>query len=146
MGNNHVQGPLQKKYPFNKNHSMTLPSLLFLNVRDTTGTMTGSVHSDDCICVHVSTCMQARLHTHTHTHTQTWHVVFYKVLCPWFVVVPAKRHTRILLTCGTWLVFLYFFWKIGDPFPILSPKHGKFYIVFIGLCNSQKALPMIEYL
>jgi hypothetical protein len=20
---------------------------------------------------------------------------------------------------------MYFFWKLGDPFPILSPKHGE---------------------
>jgi golgi pH regulator len=23
-----------------------------------------------------------------------------------------------------WAIFIYFFWKIGDNFPILSPKHG----------------------
>lgn len=22
---------------------------------------------------------------------------------------------------------MYFFWKLGDPFPILSPKHGEFH-------------------
>jgi hypothetical protein len=21
---------------------------------------------------------------------------------------------------------MYFFWKLGDPFPILSPKHGEY--------------------
>ncbi|KAL5019993.1 hypothetical protein ScPMuIL_002885 [Solemya velum] len=43
-------------------------------------------------------------------------------------LVPQKRHVQILLTCGAWWAFLYFFWKIGDPFPILSPKHGIFSI------------------
>lgn len=23
-----------------------------------------------------------------------------------------------------WLVYIYLFWKLGDPFPILSPKQG----------------------
>uniref|UniRef100_A0A8W8L4L8 Golgi pH regulator n=1 Tax=Magallana gigas TaxID=29159 RepID=A0A8W8L4L8_MAGGI len=41
---------------------------------------------------------------------------------------PQKRHIRVLMTTGAWLAFLYFFWKIGDPFPILSPKHGIFSI------------------
>ena len=39
--------------------------------------------------------------------------------------VPPKRHVKVTLTCISWFVFVYFFWKIGDPFPILSPKHGK---------------------
>ena len=39
--------------------------------------------------------------------------------------VPQQRYTRIILTCLAWLSFVYFFWKIGDPFPILSPKHGE---------------------
>ena len=28
------------------------------------------------------------------------------------------------LTILTWLVYIYLFWKVGDPFPILSPKQG----------------------
>jgi hypothetical protein len=28
------------------------------------------------------------------------------------------------LTILTWLLYIYFFWKVGDPFPILSPKQG----------------------
>lgn len=31
-------------------------------------------------------------------------------------------------TIFSWFIFLYFFWKIGDPFPILSAKHGIFTI------------------
>lgn len=43
-------------------------------------------------------------------------------------LVPPKGHYRVTLTIISWGVFLYFFWKIGDPFPILSPKHGIFSI------------------
>lgn len=43
-------------------------------------------------------------------------------------LVPPKRHVKVTLTCISWFVFVYFFWKIGDPFPILSPKHGIFSI------------------
>ena len=28
------------------------------------------------------------------------------------------------LTLITWCAYFYIFWKLGDPFPILSPKHG----------------------
>ena len=28
------------------------------------------------------------------------------------------------LTIAIWLVYIYLFWKVGDPFPILSPKQG----------------------
>lgn len=31
---------------------------------------------------------------------------------------------RLLFACMVWFTFMYFFWKLGDPFPILSPKHG----------------------
>ncbi|XP_063439113.1 Golgi pH regulator-like isoform X2 [Mytilus trossulus] len=40
--------------------------------------------------------------------------------------VPQKQHVRVLLTFAVWCISTYFFWKIGDPFPILSPKHGIF--------------------
>ncbi|WKX97874.1 hypothetical protein Q1695_013511 [Nippostrongylus brasiliensis] len=32
------------------------------------------------------------------------------------------------MTIFLWFVFIYFFWKLGDPFPILSAKHGIFTI------------------
>ncbi len=53
------------------------------------------------------------------------------------VAVPKKEHTRVFLTFTAWLVFLYFFWKIGDPFPILSPKHGE-YCLRIGSQSGQE--------
>ncbi|XP_022257579.1 Golgi pH regulator-like [Limulus polyphemus] len=39
-----------------------------------------------------------------------------------------KQSVLKLLTVAAWLFFMYLFWKIGDPFPILSPKHGIFSI------------------
>ncbi len=34
------------------------------------------------------------------------------------------RKTVIWLSTLIWLCFLYIFWKLGNPFPILNPKHG----------------------
>ena len=34
------------------------------------------------------------------------------------------RKTVIWLSTLIWLCFLYMFWKLGNPFPILNPKHG----------------------
>jgi len=28
------------------------------------------------------------------------------------------------LTVMTWCFYMYLFWKVGDPFPILNPKQG----------------------
>ena len=41
-----------------------------------------------------------------------------------YVAVPQKQHVRVLIAFGAWCASLYLFWRIGDPFPILSPKHG----------------------
>lgn len=41
-----------------------------------------------------------------------------------------RRNWLLPLTFSAWLVFIYFFWKTGDPFPILSPKHGLY--IFLG--------------
>lgn len=32
------------------------------------------------------------------------------------------------LTLTVWFIFLYAFWRIGDPFPLLSVSHGVFTI------------------
>jgi hypothetical protein len=34
-----------------------------------------------------------------------------------------RKYLHVFSIAG-WLCFMYLFWKIGDPFPILSPKHG----------------------
>ncbi|XP_076311014.1 Golgi pH regulator isoform X2 [Tachypleus tridentatus] len=39
-----------------------------------------------------------------------------------------KQNVLKLLSVAAWLFFMYLFWKIGDPFPILSPKYGIFSI------------------
>ena len=44
---------------------------------------------------------------------------------PWPAV---PHHLQRPLTVMTWLLFLYAFWKVGDPFPLLSPQHGLFSI------------------
>lgn len=45
-----------------------------------------------------------------------------------YLIISNARFVRARLVkplaLGAWLVFVYLFWKIGDPFPILSPKHG----------------------
>lgn len=38
-----------------------------------------------------------------------------------------RKYLHVLSIAG-WLCFMWLFWKIGDPFPILSPKHGIFSI------------------
>jgi len=49
--------------------------------------------------------------------------------CRVCISVPKRKDIYVVLTGAVWFIFLYFFWKIGDPFPILSPKHGQFYLV-----------------
>lgn len=39
-----------------------------------------------------------------------------------------NRASVVALASGFWLAFLYLFWKIGNPFPILNPRHGIFSI------------------
>lgn len=41
-------------------------------------------------------------------------------------LVPQRYSTS--LTIILWLVYLYFFWRIGDPFPLLSVNRGIFSI------------------
>ncbi|VDD89895.1 unnamed protein product [Enterobius vermicularis] len=70
-----------------------------------------------------------------------WKLALYSVLFVLIVVLPnyvsfsilssisfVRRNWLLPLTFSAWLVFIYFFWKTGDPFPILSPKHGIFTI------------------
>ena len=40
--------------------------------------------------------------------------------------IVQNRHLTFPLSLVAWLIFVYFFWKLGDPFPILSRKHGIF--------------------
>lgn len=43
-----------------------------------------------------------------------------------FVAVPPKWIGP--LTLSVWILFLYGFWRVGDPFPLLSVSHGVFTI------------------
>lgn len=43
-----------------------------------------------------------------------------------FLLVPSKWIAP--LTIFVWLLFLYGFWRVGDPFPLLSVSHGVFTI------------------
>ncbi|XP_054168886.1 Golgi pH regulator-like [Oppia nitens] len=66
-----------------------------------------------------------------------WKIGIYAMLFMLIVVLPfnigysfisnlpfIKTHLKRPLAAIVWLVFMYLFWKVGDPFPILSPKHG----------------------
>lgn len=35
-----------------------------------------------------------------------------------------KSKLIIPLSTAVWFMYIYLFWKIGDPFPLLSPKQG----------------------
>lgn len=37
-------------------------------------------------------------------------------------------HKKLPFTIIGWLIFVYLFWRVGDPFPILNPAHGIFSI------------------
>ncbi|KAK8402779.1 hypothetical protein O3P69_000835 [Scylla paramamosain] len=66
-----------------------------------------------------------------------WQVVLYSMLIMLILVIPfylchfVVSNIRIVrgewvnvLSVLTWGVFMVCFWKIGEPFPILSPQHG----------------------
>ncbi|XP_058249291.1 Golgi pH regulator isoform X2 [Hemibagrus wyckioides] len=65
-----------------------------------------------------------------------WKLNLYVILLVLIFVVPfyigyfvvsnirLLQRQRLLIACVVWFTFMYFFWKLGDPFPILSPKHG----------------------
>lgn len=70
-----------------------------------------------------------------------WKLGLYAILFMLIVILPFYIGYFILsnvrfiqkqlikpFTIASWLGFMYLFWKIGDPFPILSPKHGIFSI------------------
>ncbi|KAL3071731.1 hypothetical protein niasHT_000938 [Heterodera trifolii] len=71
----------------------------------------------------------------------TWRVSLYAMLVLLICLVPLyffyslTRVIRIVpsswvtqLTVALWMLFVYLFWKLGDNFPIFSPKHGIFSI------------------
>ncbi|XP_014253440.1 Golgi pH regulator isoform X2 [Cimex lectularius] len=45
----------------------------------------------------------------------------------YYIVINIRYVTKQMikpLTAAIWCIFIYLFWKIGDPFPLLSPKQG----------------------
>jgi len=53
------------------------------------------------------------------------------VLTPFYIIYFVLSSSNLVsvgmrkpLTLCIWCLYFYLFWKIGDPFPILSPKHG----------------------
>jgi len=58
------------------------------------------------------------------------------LVLPFFISYFIVNNVRIIkdyklslfATVGSIILFLWFFWKIGDPFPLLSPNHGIFSI------------------
>eukprot|EP00794_Sanderia_malayensis_P009898 gene9899-10911_t len=71
-----------------------------------------------------------------------WNLGIYCLLVDVILVIPfyigyffvlnftkvSGRPFQIVLTVTCWVGFFYAFWKIGNPFPILSSKHGIFSI------------------
>ena len=72
-------------------------------------------------------------------HGDSPHSFLYNLLCSFFEVNSSYllcKHSlsffshlvsvgmRKPLTLIIWCAYFYIFWKLGDPFPILSPKHG----------------------
>ncbi|XP_074597032.1 Golgi pH regulator [Brevipalpus obovatus] len=75
------------------------------------------------------------------TRFYNWKFILYFMLFMLIIVLPLYLSYFILcnlsfltkngirfMTFFVWSVFIFLFWKIGDPFPILSPKHGIFSI------------------
>ncbi|KAF8383820.1 hypothetical protein PRIPAC_72962, partial [Pristionchus pacificus] len=70
-----------------------------------------------------------------------WRLGLYSILFVLIVALPlyvaytllnsisfVKESFVFPLTAVLWLIYIYFFWKLGDPFPILSRQHGIFTI------------------
>uniref|UniRef100_UPI00358E417E Golgi pH regulator-like isoform X2 n=1 Tax=Myxine glutinosa TaxID=7769 RepID=UPI00358E417E len=57
-------------------------------------------------------------------------LLFIVLLVPFYISyfavshVPLLSSKRLPAACTVWGSFMLLFWKIGDPFPILSPRHG----------------------
>lgn len=70
-----------------------------------------------------------------------WQLNLYVMLVILILVIPLyisfqitnslkfiRKRASQVASIVIWFVFFYFFWKLGDPFPMLSPKHGIFSI------------------
>jgi hypothetical protein len=43
-------------------------------------------------------------------------------------LIDWRRRNALIVTATCWTVYLWAFWKVGDPFPMLSKEHGFFTI------------------
>lgn len=69
-----------------------------------------------------------------------WYFTLYFILFMTIALIPFYIGYNVIsnlrLGCSTsisrslsvlvWFLYLYMFWKVGDPFPIVSPRHGTF--------------------
>lgn len=59
-------------------------------------------------------------------------VLFYKFCIIFSLKLYFSVHPNFIrpMTVLIWFIYLYFFWKIGNPFPILSPKQVQIIFMF----------------
>lgn len=43
---------------------------------------------------------------------------------PFLTSVDWRRRNALIVTLSCWTAYIWAFWKVGDPFPILSKEHG----------------------
>lgn len=64
-----------------------------------------------------------------------WQLNLYMILMLLIFLLPLYTSHQLVLTVrlfqrhrwlslAIWLLFVYLFWRLGDPFPMLSPRHG----------------------
>ena len=56
----------------------------------------------------------------------------YQIFSHLFLIAAVRQEWVTRFSVITWLAYLFFFWKIGDPFPILSPQRGLISIEQVG--------------
>lgn len=64
-----------------------------------------------------------------------------------------RRRNALLVTAAFWAAYLWAFWKVGDPFPILSKEHGiaasssiLYRMVLIGLFTIEQGMSRVGVL
>lgn len=51
-------------------------------------------------------------------------VFLLKIIFTMYITVATQRGLRVILASLLWIGAMYLFWKLGDPFPILSARQG----------------------
>lgn len=69
-------------------------------------------------------------------------IIFSIFICLHFYLIEINQSVPpkwiVPLTISVWMLFLYGFWRIGDPFPLLSVSHGVFTIEQV-ICDSKSS-------